>query len=193
MARSILLVNGHPDPSRERFCHALCNAYQEGAHEGGNAVTRVDIGALDFAFLENAQAFVTPPPADIAAVQAMLERADHMVLVHPLWLGTLPARTKAFLEHLARNDFLVKTEVKGMWPAKRMRGKSARIVMTMGMPAFAYNIFYRAHSLKALEAGIFQMAGFKPVRHTIFGAIDLSAEGRQRMLAKMRALGRAGK
>lgn len=192
MARSILLVNGHPDASKDRFCNALCDAYQEGAHEGGNMVARVDIGALDFGFLENAVGFTTAPPEDIAAVQAMLERADHMVLVHPLWLGTLPARTKAFLEHLARNDFLVKTEVKGMWPAKRMRGKSARIVMTMGMPAFAYNIFYRAHSLKALEAGVFQMAGFNPVRHTIFGAIDLSAESRKRMLAKMRALGRAG-
>ncbi|MCC5980240.1 MAG: NAD(P)H-dependent oxidoreductase [Oceanicaulis sp.] len=193
MARSILLVNGHPDPSKDKFCHALCDAYQEGAHEGGNMVARVDIGALKFGFLENAVEFTQSPPEDIAAVQAMLERADHMVLVHPLWLGTLPARTKAFLEHLARNDFLVKTEVKGMWPAKRMRGKSARIVMTMGMPSLAYQIFFRAHSLKALEAGVFQMAGFGPVRHTLFGAVDLSQEGRQRMLAKMRTLGRAGK
>ena len=59
--------------------------------------SRVDfIGALDFDFLENAHAFTTPPPADIAAVQVMLSRAEHMVLVHPLWLGTLPSRTKAF-------------------------------------------------------------------------------------------------
>jgi len=127
MARSILLVNGHPDSSKDRFCHALCNAYHEGANEGGNSVSRVDIGALDFDFLENAHAFTTPPPADIAAVQVMLSRAEHMVLVHPLWLGTLPSRTKAFLEHLARNDFLVKTEAKGLWPAKRMRGKSALV------------------------------------------------------------------
>lgn len=193
MARTILLVNGHPDPSRDRFCHALCDAYRQGADEGGNTVMRVDIGSLGFGFLESAKEFVTPPPADIAAVQTMLARADHMVLVHPLWLGTLPARTKAFLEHLGRNDFLVKSDGKGGWPARRMRGKSARIVMTMGMPSLAYRLLFHAHSLKALQAGIFQMAGFKPVHHTIFGAVEVSAEGRRRMLAKMRALGRAGK
>ena len=34
-ARHILVVNGHPDPAPERFCAALCDAYEEGAVEAG--------------------------------------------------------------------------------------------------------------------------------------------------------------
>jgi len=30
-----LLVNGHPDPSPERFCSALCDAYEDGARKAG--------------------------------------------------------------------------------------------------------------------------------------------------------------
>ncbi|TRO95588.1 NAD(P)H-dependent oxidoreductase [Glycocaulis profundi] len=192
MSRSILVVNGHPDPSPQRFCHAVADAYEAGAKAAGHAVGRIDVGALEFGFLENAAAFGTPPPEAIAAAQAMLGRADHLVLVYPLWLGTLPARTKAFLEHLARHDFLIKTDAKGMWPAKRMKVKSARILMTMGMPAFAYRLFYRAHSLKALEAGVLRLSGFKQVRHTLFGGVEISAAGRVKMLAKARSLGEAG-
>jgi putative NADPH-quinone reductase len=192
MSRSILVVNGHPDPSPQRFCHAVADAYEAGAKAAGHAVGRIDVGALEFGFLENAAAFGTPPPESIAAAQAMLERADHLVLVHPLWLGTLPARTKAFIEHLARHDFLIKTDAKGMWPAKRMKGKSARILMTMGMPAFAYRLFYRAHSLKALEVGVLRLSGFRPVRHTLFGGVEISAAGRVKMLARARRLGEAG-
>lgn len=192
MSRSILVVNGHPDPAPERFGHAVADAYEKAAREAGHAVGRVNIGELEFGFLENARAFGTPPPESIAPVQAMMERADHLVLVHPLWLGTLPARTKAFIEHLARNDFLIKTDAKGLWPAKRMTGKSARIIMTMGMPSFAYTFFYRAHSLKALEAGVFQMAGFKPVKHTLLGGVEISAPGREKMLQKVSKLGAEG-
>ena len=91
----------------------------------------------------------------------MLERADHMVLGPSAWLGTpAGAHPMAFLEHLARNDFLlVKTEVKACGPAKRMRGKSVRIVMTMGMPSLVLPDLLPGPFLKALEAGVFQMAG----------------------------------
>ncbi len=35
MARNILILNGHPDPNSKGLCHALAEAYAEGAREAG--------------------------------------------------------------------------------------------------------------------------------------------------------------
>ena len=43
----IVVIQGHPDPSPERFCRALGEAYAAGAREGGHNVEIVDVAALD--------------------------------------------------------------------------------------------------------------------------------------------------
>ena len=34
----ITIIDGHPDPSKERFCHALASAYADGATQAGHDV-----------------------------------------------------------------------------------------------------------------------------------------------------------
>jgi putative NADPH-quinone reductase len=60
--------------------------------------------------------------------------ADHIVLVFPLWLGTVPALAKAFLEQVIPSGaaFYEKYGAK-----KLLAGRSAHIVATLGMPALA--------------------------------------------------------
>ncbi|MGJ3233173.1 MAG: NAD(P)H-dependent oxidoreductase [Oceanicaulis sp.] len=186
----ICLLNAHPDPAPARFCHALSDAYQEGAQAGGHAVTRFDLGALPVAVLQSAAAFAEPPSPEVRAVQDALSAAGHFVMIYPLWLGTLPAASKAFLEQLARANFLIETAAESQtWPQRKMTGKSARLIVTMGMPGFAYRLFFRSHSLRALEAGVLGLSGFKPVRDTVFGGVELGAERRSRFLDRARALG----
>ncbi|MCC5995525.1 MAG: NAD(P)H-dependent oxidoreductase [Oceanicaulis sp.] len=186
----ICLINAHPDPAPERFCHALADACQAGAESAGHTVSRFDAGAIDYGFLTRAHDFSTPAPDAVRAVQDALSASDHLVLIYPLWLGTMPARTKALLEQLGRENFFLDTgSDSSQWPARKMRGKSARVIVTMGMPEFAYRLFFRSHSLKALETGILGLAGFSPVRSTVFGMVEGSAERRARMLEDARKLG----
>lgn len=49
MANRTLVIDGHPDPAPERFCHALAAAYAEGATATGRAVRRIEVARLDFA------------------------------------------------------------------------------------------------------------------------------------------------
>jgi len=190
MAR-ILVVNGHADPSPERFAAALAEAYARGAAAAGHAVDRLAVADVPVEFLRNAAEFAASPPEPVARAQERIAAADHLVLVYPLWLGTMPARLKAFLEQVARGEFLLSTGGDG-WPARKMRGKSARVIVTMGMPAIAYRLFFGAHSLRALEKGILGMAGFAPVRDTVLGGVEGGPEKRARMLATVEALGRKG-
>jgi putative NADPH-quinone reductase len=80
------------------------------------------------------------------------------VIVYPLWLGTMPALLKGFLEQAFRPGFAFDTKPKGLWN-RRLKGGSARIVVTMGMPAFFYRVYYRAHSLKSLKRNILEFCG----------------------------------
>ncbi len=185
----ICLINGHPDPSPERFAHALCEAYAEGAEAVGHIVSRVEAGALDLGFLTNQAEFEAPAPQAVAHVQASIAGAEHVVFVYPLWLGTMPAKMKAFLEHVGRGNFFLETGAPGEWPARKMTGKSARVIVTMGMPGFAYRLFFGSHSLKALQGGVLKLSGFKPVRDTVLGLVESGPERRAKMLADVRALG----
>ncbi|HEX3484467.1 MAG TPA: NAD(P)H-dependent oxidoreductase [Micropepsaceae bacterium] len=76
----------------------------------------------------------------------------------------------------------------------RLRGKSARIVITMGMPALVYRWYFGAHSLRSLERNILRFCGIGPIRESLFGMVEgISAAKRDRWLETMRKLGmRAG-
>jgi len=43
----ILIVDGHPDRSEQRFCHALAAAYAEGARQSGHDVQVITIASMD--------------------------------------------------------------------------------------------------------------------------------------------------
>ena len=190
----ICLINAHPDPSPERFCHALAQAYQGAAENAGHAVSRFNAGQLEIPFLDSAAAFAQAPPAALTPVREALAGADHLVLIYPLWLGSLPAKAKALLEQVARGGFLLDTGGdSSKWPAQKMKGKSARVIVTMGMPGFAYRLFYGSHSLKGLEAGVLKISGFKPVRDTVLGGVETGPERRAKMLETVARLGSAGR
>ena len=65
------------------------------------------------------------------------------------------------------------------------------MVVTMGMPAFVYRWYFRAHSLKALERNILGFIGFGPIRETLVGSVEgQSDDARQQWLGKLAGLGR---
>lgn len=193
MAKRILIIDGHPDPDPRRLCHGLADAYVSGAVDNGHEVRRLDLHALDFPLLRTEADFETgTPPPTIAKVQQDIHWAEHIVIVYPLWLGTMPALLKGLLEQAIRPDFAFERGKAG-WPKKLLKGRSARIVVTMGMPIMVYRWFYLSHSLRNLERNILKFAGIGPVRETLFGMVKESNEHtRNRWIDRMAALGRAG-
>lgn len=188
----IVIIQGHPDPAASHLCHALGEAYARGAKEAGHEVERIEIATLDFPLLRTKEEFehgAIPPSLETA--QAAINRADHLVLIYPLWLGSMPALLKGFLEQVFRPGFAFTMEsaATSAW-SKRLTGKSARIVVTMGMPALVYRWIFGAHSLKSLERNILGFCGIKPVRESLYGMVEAAdAKKRQKWLDKMARLG----
>jgi len=192
--RVITLVQGHPDPAGGHLCHGLASAYREGAEGAGFEVREIRVAGLDFPLIRSRADFEHGErPACILEAQAAIRASGHLVLVYPLWLGTMPALLKGFLEQVFRYDFAFEPRPGGRFE-KKLTGRSARVAITMGMPALAYRWYFLAHSLKSLERNVLKFAGIAPVRESLFGMVEnASAARREGWLARMRALGARGR
>jgi putative NADPH-quinone reductase len=191
MTERILIIDGHPDPAGERLVHALAQAYREGAESGMHEVMTLRVADLSFPLLRTQADYERGEPSQsVRDCQSMLDWASHVVIVYPLWLGSMPALLKALLEQTLRPGFAFSTKQQGRWPVKLHSGKSARIVVTMGMPSWLYRWYFRAHSLRSLRRNILHFIGFRRVRATLIGNVaSLSGAQRQACLQRMRRLG----
>jgi putative NADPH-quinone reductase len=191
VARSICILQGHPDVDRAHLCHALAEAYAQGAKDAGHGVSHIDVGRLDPPFFRNPADFVTPPSDEIVRAQDVIRSAQHLVIIFPLWLGTMPGLLKVFFEQLCRNGFAIQDGGKSSFPLQMLKGRSARIIVTMGMPSLAFRFVFGAHGVRSLSKSFLGMAGIQPVRETLIGNVgQLNAASASKLLDRMRALGK---
>lgn len=193
MPRRVLVIVGHPDSNSKRLCRALADSYAEGARSAGHQVSRVDIATLDFPLLRTMEEFQsgTVPPSLAEAARAIVW-AEHIAFFFPLWLGTMPALLKAFLEQVMRpgTAFAYPSAGEGGLPKTLLTGRSARVVVTMGMPTLFYRLWYLGHGIAGMRRNILNFVGISPVRETLFGRVEAGADARRKKwIAAMHALG----
>lgn len=106
-------------------------------------------------------------------------------------LSLFSVYSTGFLEQVARPGFAFTYEEGGNpWRRKALTGRSARVVVTMGMPAIVYRWYFRAHSLKSLQRNILGFVGIAPVQETLIGLTgDMKAADAAKWLAKLKRLG----
>ncbi len=189
--RRILLIQGHPDASARHFGHALADGYAEAAVGAGHEVRRVEVAQLDFPLLRSQHEWHHGPlPPSLLPSQQDTYWAQHLVFFFPLWMGDMPALLKGYIEQIARPGFAFHQSEPGTLGKKALTGRSARVVVTMGMPALVYRYVFGAHSVKSLERNILGFVGIAPVRESLIGLVESADPApRQRWLARMRRLG----
>ena len=192
-SKRILILQGHPDPAGGHFCHALAQAYADGAAAAGHEVRRVEVAQMDFPLLRSAEAWEHGAlPAALQPAQDDIAWAQHLLLCFPLWLGDMPALLKGFLEQVARPGFAFQRGADGTgFSRKGLTGRSARVVVSMGMPAIVYRCYFRAHAVRALERNVLGFVGIAPVHETLVGMVEkLDAPAVRKWLDKLSAMGR---
>jgi putative NADPH-quinone reductase len=189
MSSRILVLDGHPDPDRSRFCHALAEAYIAGARSAGKETRLLTISELNVPLLRTDSEFAAPPNSpEILRARDDLLWCDHVVIIFPLWLGGAPSLLRAFFEQLARGGFVAETSGRGI--RQKLKGRSARLIVTMGMPSFIYSLMFREHGVRNIMQGVLGFGGIAPVRRTFFGGVETAgAHVQQARLAKVRQLG----
>jgi putative NADPH-quinone reductase len=91
-------------------------------------------------------------------------------------MGDMPALMRGFMEHVTRPGVFM-DDPQRPFGAGLLGGRSARLVVSMGMPVAIYRWGYGGYGVRMMRRQILGRAGIRPVRTTLIGrAHALSAE-----------------
>jgi putative NADPH-quinone reductase len=175
MKKRILVILGHPN--RDSFCGAIANSYFEGAKASGNEVQLLSVGDLDFdPVLHMGYSSSQTLEADLAAGQAAITWAQHIVFVYPNWWGTMPAVLKGFIDRVLLPGFAFRYREGTPFWDRLLTGRSAHLIVTMDTPPWYYRLVFRMPGHNEMKRTILDFCGIKPVTITSLGPIKGSTK-----------------
>jgi putative NADPH-quinone reductase len=189
MNRKITIINGHPN--KDSFNFGIAKAYKEGAEQSGAKVRELTISDLDFnPNLKFGYQKRTELEPDLLGAWETIKWADHLVWIHPVWWGGLPAVMKGFIDRLFLPGMAFSYRKDSIFWDKHLTGKSARIITTLDQPGWTYRLLFGRPSVNQLRKSTLQFCGINPVKVTYIGIIKTSDEKkRDKWLNKITKLG----
>jgi len=186
----ILIINGHPD--KDSFCFGLAAAYKKGALSSGAEVKEIVIRDLNFnPNLQFGYQKRTELEPDLVSSWEKILWADHLIWVHPVWWGGLPAIAKGFVDRLFLPGFAFQYRENSVWWDKLLTGKTAHIITTLDQPSWYYRFVFGRPSVNQLKKSTLEFCGIKPVKVTYVQPIRNSKiEFRNNWLQKAEVLGK---
>jgi len=187
--KKILIINGHPNA--ESFNFALTESYKNGAIASGATVETITIANLNFnPNLKFGYQKRTDLEPDLVESWEKIKRADHLVWVHPVWWGGLPAITKGFIDRLFLPGMAFQYRENSVWWDKLLKGKTAHIITTLDQPGWYYRLAFGRPSVNQLKKSTLEFCGVKPIKVSYIGIVKTAAEDqRKKWLEKVYDLG----
>ena len=187
--KNILIVNGHPD--KESFCFALSESYKMGAYKTNTNVKLIHLIDLKFnPILTYGYRKISELEPDLVQMQQDILWANHLVFVYPNWWSTVPALLKGLIDRIFVPGFAFKYKENSPFWDKLLKGKTARLIVTMDTPKWYYWLINKNSGHNAMKIGILEFCGIKPVKITVFSGIKSSDESkRKKWLEEVKILG----
>jgi NAD(P)H dehydrogenase (quinone) len=128
---------------------------------------------------------------DLVKIQQDILQADHLVFVYPNWWPTFPALLKGFIDRVFLPNFAFKYHEKGPLWDKLLKGKTARLIVTMDTPKWYYWLINRNVGHNAMKIGVLEFRGIKPVKISAFAPVKSSDDlKRKKWIAEVEKLGK---
>jgi NAD(P)H dehydrogenase (quinone) len=185
MAKKILIINAHPN--KDAFNFGIAAAYKKGAEDSGAEVQEIVIADLVFnPNLKYGYQQRTAQEPDLIASWQKIKWADHLVWVHPVWWGGLPAIAKGFIDRVFLPGFAFQYRENSIQWDKLLKGKTAHIITTLDQPGWYYRLFFGRPSVNQLRKSTLAFCGISPVKVTYIGIIKTATERtREKWLVKV--------
>lgn len=189
MRKKILIINGHPN--KDSFNFGIAQAYKTGAESSEAEVKEIVVAELNFnPNLKYGYQKRTELEPDLVESWEKIKWADHLVWIHPVWWGGLPAILKGFIDRLFLPTFAFAYRENSIFWDKLLKGKTAHIIATLDQPSWYYKLIYGEPSTKQLKKATLEFCGVKPVKVTYIGIIKTSKqEQREKWLEKIKKMG----
>jgi 1,4-dihydroxy-2-naphthoate octaprenyltransferase len=185
---NVLVILAHP--RRDSFCGALVDAYIKGAAAAKTRVVFIHLADLRFDVnVTIAEPQYQQEEEDITKAKKLIQWAEHLVFVYPIWWGMMPALLKGFLDRVFVPGFAFHEVVQDDYK-KLLTNKTAQLIVTMDTPLWIYKMFIKAPGTRAMKIATLQFCGISPVRTLHFSGIKHSTLAqRQEWLAQSYACG----
>jgi len=183
--KKILIINGHPNPSSFNF--GIAESYLKGAIASGAEVETITISSLNFnPNLQFGYQKRTELEADLLESWEKIKKADHLVWIHPVWWGGLPAITKGFIDRLFLPGMAFQYRENSVWWDKLLKGKTAHIITTLDQPGWYYRLLFGRPSVNQLKKSTLEFCGIKPVKVSYIGIVKTASDfQREKWLQKV--------
>ena len=190
--KKILVILGNP--KEKSFCRGLALEYLKGAKGEGHNVRLLDVSRMKFdPVLHEGRDSGQKIEKDVLEARKDISWAEHLVFVYPIWWGSMPALMKGFVDRVFSNGFAYKYVKGERFHRRLLKGKSARLILTMDSPYLLYKLFLREHGVKSARINIFFFTGIGPVKETRFYKVRKSTEKkREKWLGEVFRLGEKG-
>lgn len=190
MSKNILAILGHPKP--DSFCAALYDSYVEGAKAAGADIRVMRLHELTYDPVFTGYSSPIEPEPDLLQAQESIRWADHLMFAYPVWWGAVPALLKGFVDRTLLPGFAFDYQENSPLPARLLKGKTGRLILTMDAPVWYYRLVYKRASEAMMRHATLEFCGIKPVRVTRFGGVSKAGDTRRKdWLTAVNALGRA--
>lgn len=167
-----LVIDGHPNS--ESLCAALARSYADGH---GN--TRI-LALRDLDFDVHMRWGYTRrqelEPDLIDAWQAILA-ADHVIVVAPIWWGSVPALLKGFFDRLLLPRRAYRYRDSGL-PEGLLRGRTGRLILTTDSPWW-YLALTGNTAVRQVRNMTMRFCGIRTARATVLGPVKASRPGQR--------------
>ena len=188
--KRILMILGTPKGGS--LCHALSDAFAQGARGEGHVVRLLKLGEMQFdpVLRQGYDQSQTLEP-DLLEAQRQIHWAEHLVFVYPVWWGGLPALLKGFFDRvfLPGFAFRYRGQHSQAWD-KLLTGRTADLLVTLDTPPWYVRWIYGAPAHRQMVRTILGFCGIKTRRLTEFSPVRPSSEEqRQTWLRKAEMLG----
>jgi NAD(P)H dehydrogenase (quinone) len=187
--KRILMIFGTPKATG--LCHALGDAYTEGARGKGHVVRQLKLGELSFdPVLRDGYDQGQHLEPDLLEAQRQIHWAEHLVFVYPVWWGGLPALLKGFFDRVFLPGFAFKYRGRSHAWDKLLSGRTADLLVTLDTPPWYFRWIYGAPAHRQMTRTILGFSGVKTRRLAEFAPVRPSSEAqRQSWLQRAERLG----
>jgi NAD(P)H dehydrogenase (quinone) len=180
-----LVIDGHPNP--DSLCAALAERYAR-AHGDAEVLALRDLDFdpnMRFGYTRRQE--LEP---DLELAWQLLLDARHVVVVTPVWWGSVPALLKGFFDRLLLPRRAYRMKSNGL-PEGLLSGRTGRVIVTSDSPWW-YLLLVGDTTVRHVRQTTLRFCGIRPIGTTRLGPVKGSSdERRARWLSKVEGLGRA--
>ena len=191
--KKILLIDGNPNP--ESLCASISSAYVRGAEDQGYTIVRLNLRDLKFDPVlhygyskKKTQIF----EEDLTKAQQYIKDCDHLVIVSPVWWGSVPALLKGFLDRVLLSGFAFRFNPKTGMPTRLLTGRTASVIYSQGSPWILS--FFMGNTLwSMLKNYVLRFCGFSNLKkHQISNAKNIGEKRMNKIMNQIYTMGKNG-